>query len=83
MTHYYQLIFLGDTTINAYDQLRECFLRRVDELGIDTNCIKIIKAEDFKREYENRQPSFVFFLGGDAINRKMRRSQKINGKLRF
>ena len=69
MTYYYQLIFLGNITANAYDQLRECFLKRVNELGIDVTCIKIIKADNFKLDYENRQPSFAFFLGGDEVNR--------------
>lgn len=69
MTYYYQLIFLGNTTINAYDELRGCFLMRVNDLGIGVDCIKIIRASDFNREYDNRQPSFAFFLGGDAASR--------------
>ena len=69
MSYYYQLIFLGNINDNSYNELQKCFLKRVKELGIDASCIKIIVANNFKLEYENRQPSFVFFLGGDVVNR--------------
>lgn len=69
MSYYYQLIFLGNTNSSAYDELRECFLKRVEELGMDTTCVKIIQSDNFVLEYKNQQPSFVFFLGGDKVNR--------------
>lgn len=68
MSYYYQLIFLGKIIDGHYNELRKCFLGRVKELGIDEACIKIIKADNFEREYDNRQPSFVFYFG-DAVNK--------------
>lgn len=63
MTYYYQLIFLGNTTANAYKEISKLFFYRVQELGIDVNCVKVIKAENFYVDYSNCQPAFAFFLG--------------------
>ena len=68
MSYYYQLIFLGNIADNSYNELRECFLRRVTELGIDRSFVKVINVHNFKKRYDNRHPSFVFFLG-DAVNK--------------
>lgn len=63
MTYYYQLIFLGDTGADAYREIRRLFLKRLQELGIDDSCVKVIKAENFDVDYSNCQPAFAFFLG--------------------
>lgn len=66
MTYYYQLIFLGDTGAAAYDAIRGLFFKRLQELGVDDSCVKVIKAENFDIDYSNCQPAFVFFLGNAA-----------------
>ena len=70
MRYYYQLIFLGNVKDHSYDELRKCFLRRLKDLGIDVKCVKIIHAGNFKKDYDNKQPSFVFFLGNRADKHK-------------
>lgn len=70
MTYYYQLIFLGNVREHAYTELREYFLKRVKDLGIEVKCVKIIKAGNFKTDYDNKQPSFVFYLGNRANKNK-------------
>lgn len=66
MTYYYQLIFLGNTATEAYKEIRGLFLKRLQELGIDESCVKVIKAENFDIDYSNCQPAFAFFLGSAA-----------------
>lgn len=63
MTYYYQLIFLGDTEKDAYRNICRLFLNRLQEMGIDDSCVKIIKAANFDVDYSNSQPTFAFFLG--------------------
>ena len=70
MTYYYQLIFLGNVRDHAYTELREYFLKRVKDLGIEVKCVKIIKAGNFKTDYDSKQPSFVFYLGNRANKNK-------------
>ena len=70
MRYFYQLIFLGNVKDHSYDELRKCFLRRLKDLGIDVKCVKIINACNFKKDYDNKQPSFVFFLGNRADKHK-------------
>lgn len=70
MTYYYQLIFLGNVKDHAYAELREHSLKRVKDLGIEVKCVKIIKADNFKTDYDNKQPSFVFYLGNRANKNK-------------
>lgn len=70
MTYYYQLIFLGNVKDHAYAELREHFLKHVKNLGIEVKCVKIIKADNFKPDYDNKHPSFVFYLGNRANKNK-------------
>ena len=70
MRYFYQLIFLGNVKDRYYGELRKCFLRRLKDLGIDVKCVKIINAGNFKKDYDNKQPSFVFFLGNRADTHK-------------
>ena len=70
MKYYYQLIFLGDIKNRAYNELRKCFLKRVKDLGIGEKCVKVIRADNFNRDYDNKQPSFVFFLGNKSNKEK-------------
>lgn len=66
MTYYYQLIFLGDTDSVAFGEIRGLFLKRLQELGVDETCVKVIKAENFDVDYSNCQPAFVYYLGNAA-----------------
>ena len=70
MRYFYQLIFLGNVKDRSYGELRKCFLRRLKDLGVDVKCVKIINAGNFKKDYDNKQPSFVFFLGNRADKHK-------------
>lgn len=63
MTYYYQIVFLGNTTAVAYRDISGLFLMRLQELGIDESCVKIIKAGDFDLYYSNSQPTFAYFFG--------------------
>ncbi len=80
MTYYYQLIFLGDTTTDAFRKIRGLFLKRLQEIGIDENCVKVIKAENFVVDYSNCQPTFVYFLGSaDNRNRDLQELEVLLG----
>lgn len=70
MNYYYQLIFFGNVKTHAYSELRKCFLKCMKDLGIGEKCVKVIRANNFNKDYDNKQPSFVFFLGNKANKNK-------------
>ena len=61
MSFKYQLIFLGDIRNKAYEEIREVFLDKVKELGIQQDAIEVICASDINK-YSNKQPTFAFYL---------------------
>ncbi len=69
MTYYYQLIFLGDTSKDAYWDILGSFMKKLQELGIDASCVKVINETNFGVDYSNCQPAFAFYLGC-ATNRE-------------
>lgn len=70
MNYYYQLIFLGNVKTRAYSELRKFFLKCMKDFGIGEKCVKVIRANNFNKDYDNKQPSFVFFLGNKANKNK-------------
>lgn len=62
MSFKYQLIFLGDIRNKAYEEIREVFLDKVKDLGIQQDAIEVICASDINK-YSNKQPTFAFYLG--------------------
>lgn len=59
----YQLIFLGDIDNPACNAIRERFHDKVKELGVLDDMFIEIFAANFGRDYQNKQPSFVYYLG--------------------
>lgn len=61
----YQLIFLGDITNPAYDAIKRSFLKKITDLGLSENSIDIICADEFVNKYNNKQPTFAYYLGDE------------------
>ena len=62
MSFKYQLICLGDIRNKSYEEIREVFLDKVKDLGIQQDAIEVICASDINK-YSNKQPTFAFYLG--------------------
>ncbi len=63
MTFKYQLVLLGDTNNVACGIIRSLFFKKIRELGLQDDMFNVIYASDFQREYQNKQPSFVYYFG--------------------
>lgn len=63
MTFKYQLIFLGDTSNPAYTEIRSLFYEKVNEMGLINDAFIEIYASNFRSDYQNKQPSFVYYFG--------------------
>ena len=62
MKYKYQLIILGsDTPISQ--TLLALITKRIKELNLPTDSLKIIDRNNFENEYLGNQPSFVFYFG--------------------
>lgn len=59
----YQLIFLGDITNPACDTIKQLFLKKISELGLSEDAIDIIGEDEFTNKYNNKQPTFAYYLG--------------------
>lgn len=70
MTFKYQLIFLGDITNPAYSEIRSRFYEKVGEMGLLTDAFIEIYASNFETDYQNKQPSFVYYFGKKDHNDK-------------
>ena len=62
MRYKYQLIILG-SIVPSVNNLIELFYKRLDELKLPNNAVKIIDADNFETEYLGNQPAFVFYFG--------------------
>ena len=62
MKHYYQLIFLGAIDHRLLPKIKDVFLERIDELGIDRAFFKIIDRYNFE-EYTDANPAFCIYIG--------------------
>lgn len=59
----YQLICLGDTDHPACKAIRVRFHKKVKELGMLDDMFIEIFAANFSEEYQNKQPSLVYYFG--------------------
>lgn len=59
----YQLIFLGDIDNPACNTIRERLHERIREMGVLEDMFIDVFASNFHNEYQNKQPSFVYYFG--------------------
>lgn len=59
----YQIIFLGNIENPACDAIKECFFEKLRDIGIFEDSVQVIYADNFSKDYQNKQPSFVYYLG--------------------
>lgn len=62
MRYKYQLIVLG-SKVSIIGDLTDLFHKKVNELKLPINSVKIIDSANFDREYMGNQPAFVFYFG--------------------
>jgi hypothetical protein len=62
MRYKYQLIILG-SKVPIIGDLIELFHKKVNELKLPINSVKIIDSNNFEHEYMGNQPAFVFYFG--------------------
>lgn len=62
MKYKYQLIILGSDT-PIIQNLLDLFAKRIKELNLPSDSLKIIDRNNFENEYLGNQPSFVFYFG--------------------
>lgn len=67
MNYKYQLIILGCNTPIKH-KIESKIFKRVENLGLSKNIIKIIEFDDFNKEYKGNQPTFVIYFGGKNDN---------------
>lgn len=58
----YQLIILG-SKVPVIDDILTLFNKKLDELKLPKDSVKIIKANNYGTEYLGNQPCFVFYFG--------------------
>lgn len=64
MKYKYQLIVIG-SKVSVIDDLIKLFLKKVDELNLPKESIKVIQSDNFENEYQGNQPAFVFYFGDE------------------
>jgi hypothetical protein len=62
MKYKYQLIILGSDT-PIIQTLLSLFTKRIQELNLPSDSVKIIYRNNFEKEYLGNQPSFVLYFG--------------------
>lgn len=62
MKYKYQLIILGSDT-PIIQNLLDLIAKRIKELNLPSDSLKIIDRNNFENEYLGNQPSFAFFFG--------------------
>lgn len=62
MKYKYQLIILG-SDVPIIQNLMDLFNKRIIELNLPLDCVKIIDRKNFRNEYLGNQPTFVFYFG--------------------
>ena len=70
MTFKYQLVFLGDTSNSAFTEIKSRFYEMVNEMGLLSDAFIEIYAANFEADYQNKQPSFVYYFGKKDHNDK-------------
>jgi hypothetical protein len=59
----YQLVFLGDISNGACNEIRTRFYEKVSEMGLLNDAFVDIYNSNFVTDYQNKQPSFVYYFG--------------------
>lgn len=62
MKYKYQLIILG-SEVPIIENLLTLFNKKLEELNLTNDSVKIIKRDSFEAEYLGNQPTFVFYFG--------------------
>lgn len=62
MKYRYQLIRLGSDT-TAWSNIEFLLQRRIQELNLPEESVKVIDRNDFNAEYSGNQPTFVYYFG--------------------
>jgi hypothetical protein len=62
MKYKYQLIIIG-SDVPVISKLLDLLKKRIKELNLPQDCLKIINRNNFSQEYLGNQPSFVFYFG--------------------
>lgn len=62
MRYKYQLIILG-SKVSFIKDITELFTKKLEELKLPINSVKIIDSTNFEIEYLGNQPTFVFYFG--------------------
>ena len=62
MKYKYQLIILG-SNIPIIEDILKLFSKKLEELKLPSNSVKIIDSDNFEVEYLGNQPAFVFYFG--------------------
>ncbi len=62
MKYRYQLIILGSSTPIA-KELLDLLNRKLDDLGLPYDIIKVIDDKNFTTEYKGNEPAFVYYFG--------------------
>ncbi len=62
MKYKYQLIILG-SDVPVIEDILELFAKKLGELNLPNDSLKIINRNDFEAEYLGNQPAFVFYFG--------------------
>lgn len=62
MRYKYQLIILG-SKVPIIEDLKELFLKKLNELKLPNNSVNFIDSDNFDTEYLGNQPAFVFYFG--------------------
>ena len=65
MHYFYQLILLGNINTSIAEDLSKEFLDKLDDMNLSSKIVKIIHSNNFDRLYNNKNPSFCFYFGGD------------------
>lgn len=59
----YQLIFLGDIENPVCRAIRDRFHEKIREMGVMEDMFIDVFATNFDKDYQNKQPSFVYYFG--------------------
>lgn len=62
MQYHYQLIFLGNTENPLIRDILNVFIKKIGELGLSEKILKIIYSYEFDEKYNNKNPSFCFYI---------------------
>ena len=66
MIYKYQVIFLGDITNPAYEEIRIRIENKIPELGLPLEVFDIVEALNFEELYDNKQPVFAYYFGKEG-----------------